>query len=335
MLKTCSNEEDLRTTLKEQKLWRVAFKEDEDFEDKVPGYGWCGYLAIDQIIRQSDEVATMDKTGINRLRATLEELIKCSKGGVRTNWKKYGSRELTTREVLLSVKDTLDNWGSRLKDSLERSRWLNAKNIYGTCGMWDYSQWGTDPEEQGYCELRDSHATQGSTTNLEEWRWALVRNMVVGARGHYYVRKGGLIEDFEMAFQEAMECAVAELRPRLIAASQSVEKIRATTNIKLEDVAVGYSDQFHEAIRLRGRKVLTVEGDGYCLFHAVAVGLGRPGDGMEIFNQEFSALENRREEPQDFVDGSVEDYLEKLKGGYGEKKNLPANFKNSNSCKWT
>ena len=124
-------------------------------------------------------MVTMDESGIRHLRATLDELIKCSRGGIREKWRSLDSIELTTREVLLSVRDTLDNWGSRLTNSLEEARWLNAKNIYGTCGMWGYSQWGTDPEEQGYCELRDSYATQGSTTNLEEWRRALCGNMVV------------------------------------------------------------------------------------------------------------------------------------------------------------
>ncbi len=93
--------------------------------------------------------------------------------------------------------------------------------------------------------------------------------MVVGARGHYYVRKGGLIEEFEPAFREALELAVAKLRPHLNQGSTTVgmDAVRG-------DGVVGYNDRFHEAMRLNDKKVLQVDGDGYCLFHAVAVGLG-------------------------------------------------------------
>ena len=36
------------------------------------------------------------------------------------------------------------------------------------------------------------------------------------------------------------------------------------------------------------------------------VGLGRPGEGMEVFGEVLSVLEDRKEELKDFVDGSVE-----------------------------
>jgi hypothetical protein len=303
-LEACRDEEDLRTFLREEKLWRVTFKEDEDREDLVPGQGWCGYLAIDQVRRQSDLVGGMNQEGIQHLKETLDEIINCSVGGIRSHWRDLGSEELTTREVLLSVKDTLTNWRAGLKDSLEEARWLNARNIYGTCGRWDYSQWGEDPEDTNYCELRDSYATQGSVTNLEEWRWALNRSMVVGTRGHYYVRKGGLIDDFETAFQEAIGRAATELR-HLMAAHGSGDARKVTSNAVNNDVPVGYNDGFCEALRLNGREISTVAGDGYCLFHAVAVGLGRQGEGMEVHKEVLAVLENRKEELREFVIGTV------------------------------
>ena len=91
------------------------------------------------------------------------------------------------------------------------------------------------------------------------------------------------------------------------------------TNTSLAEggiVAAGYDNRFHD---INGRKVQTVDGDGYCLFHAVAVGLGKSGEGMEVFNVVFAVLMNRKEELRDFVEGSVEEYLEKLKGGYGDE----------------
>ena len=80
------------------------------------------------------------------------------------------------------------------------------------CERWGYSQWGTDAEDSGYCEVRDSYESRGSTTRLEEWRWALSGRMIIGNRNHYYVRKGGLMADFEEAIKRAIELAVCELQ---------------------------------------------------------------------------------------------------------------------------
>jgi hypothetical protein len=149
-LESCKDETDIRTFLTERKMWKVTFREEEERENLVPGEGWCGYLSIDQVRRREDSVVKMDSEGIQHLKETLDDIIRHSRGGVRQNWRSLGSKELTTREVLFSVRDTLTNWGARLKNSLEKARWLNAKNIYGTCGIWGYSQWGTDPDDAEY-----------------------------------------------------------------------------------------------------------------------------------------------------------------------------------------
>jgi hypothetical protein len=189
-IKSCKDKNELREVLMKEKAWKVTFREQTD-EDLVPGNGWCGYLSVNQVLRNADEVQEMDSIGVQQLIETLNEIIRTSRGGVRPNWKSKDIKHLTTREVLFSVKDTLVNWGTRLTDALGAVRWLNAKNIYGTCGIWNYSQWGTDSVDERYCELRDSHLTQGNTTNYEEWQWAIDRKMIIGARNHYYVRNGG------------------------------------------------------------------------------------------------------------------------------------------------
>ena len=75
----------------DEKLWRVTFKEDEEREDLVPGQGSCGYLAIDQVRRQSDLVGGMDQEGIQHLKKTLDEIINCSVGGIRPHWRDLDS----------------------------------------------------------------------------------------------------------------------------------------------------------------------------------------------------------------------------------------------------
>ena len=105
--------------------------------------------------------------------------------------------------------DTLRNWEHRLVDSLELARWLNAQNLYGTCNKWKYSHWGEDPEDQSYCDLRDSPGSTGPrvgmVTDHSEWEWIFKNVMLVGRNNHYYIRKGGLEEDFKIAFDWILE----------------------------------------------------------------------------------------------------------------------------------
>ena len=180
-------------------MWKVTFREHVN-EDKVPGRGWCGYLSVDQVRRNADTAQELDAVGALKLAETLDEMIRASRGSIRAKWRSLSVTKLSNREILLSVKDTLINWVNRMTDGLSSVRWLNAKNIYGTCELWDYSQWEPDPADPSYCELRDCVRTQGTRTNYQEWRWAMGRNMIVGARNHYYVRRVDLQMISKMRF---------------------------------------------------------------------------------------------------------------------------------------
>ena len=190
------------------KIWKTTYKENEDSEDKTPGDGWCGYLAIDQIRRgNEDSRMIQSQEEANSLSQTIDELISFGTGSVRKGWRKLNSSKLTHREVLLSVRDTLRNWGSRLYNGIERTRWMSSKNLYGTCKKWEYSLWGEDPGDSGYCELRDSTTSQGFKNTYENWKGIMGGRMIVGTRNHYYVRSGGLLGSFEEAFQEVFQKA--------------------------------------------------------------------------------------------------------------------------------
>ncbi len=52
-------------------------------------------------------------------------------------------------------------------------------------------------------EMRDSPMSLGSVASLGEWRSVLTRNMMVGKNDHYYVRRGGVVEEFQVAFENA------------------------------------------------------------------------------------------------------------------------------------
>ena len=97
---------------------------------------------------------------------TVRDIYDSTTGPVRENWANLRSIDLKGRETLRSVMDTLTNWEYRLVDTLERARWLNAQNIYGTCSKWKYSHWGEDPEDQNYCDLRDNPNSTGPRVGM-------------------------------------------------------------------------------------------------------------------------------------------------------------------------
>ena len=210
-LKASKSTKDLTDKLRSLKIWRVSLLEKKS-EDEVPGNGWCGYVAMNQIINNDNYASKMDDdTEIGKLKDSVDQIFKVGRGGMMGDWKKKSTSKLTPREVLLSVKETLSNWKGRLSSKLENARWMNSKNLYGTCGKWSYSQWGEDREDIRYCELRDSPMSQGSVTNHSEWRWIMRNNMLIGRDNHYYVRKGGMEQDYEVAFGRALEQATEDI----------------------------------------------------------------------------------------------------------------------------
>ena len=120
--------------------------------------------------------------------------------------------------------------------------------------------------------------------------------MIIGARSHYYVRKGGLMCDFEDAFLKAVnlavECFVVNSPFREPEEALDVNMDELTS---WNDVVTGYDTKFHEVLNVNGLRVESVDGDGYCLFHAVAVGLGRRGEGMLVFEELMDVMESSRD----------------------------------------
>jgi exonuclease III len=211
-LNDCRSKKEIEDKLMTMKIWKVTFREDEGNEDKTPGDGWCGYLAIDQIRRGNDNSRMFrNQEEANSICQTVDELIAFGTGNVRDGWRKLSSSKLTHREVLLSVRGTLRNWGTRLHNGIDKNRWMSSKNLYGTCKKWDYSLWGEDSENVGYCELRDSSTSQGFKNTHMNWRKIMEGRMMVGTRNHYYVRSGSLLESFEEAFQEAFQRAMGHI----------------------------------------------------------------------------------------------------------------------------
>jgi hypothetical protein len=132
-LMRCNNDEEIRATLGEMKIWKVKIKERGE-ENCIPANGWCGYLAIDQIRREGDTPVDMEeKEGVASVLATAKELYAANTSSVRNNWMAYTTQKRTPKEVLASVIETLKGWRGLMSKTLEKPRWMNSKIIYRTC----------------------------------------------------------------------------------------------------------------------------------------------------------------------------------------------------------
>ena len=92
-------------------MWKVTFREQTN-EYRVPGRGWCGYLSVDQVWRDADTVQELDSAGVLKLSETLDEMIRTIRGGVRAKLRGLGITKLSNREILLSFREKLANWGN-------------------------------------------------------------------------------------------------------------------------------------------------------------------------------------------------------------------------------
>jgi hypothetical protein len=127
--------------------------------------------------------------------------------------------------------------------------------------------------------------------------------------------------DFEDAFLRAVNLAV-----ECFVVNSPIRETDEALDVNMDeltswnDVFTGYDTKFHEVLNVNGLLVESVDGDGYCLFHAVAVGLGRSGEGMLVFEELMDVMESSRDEISEYVDGSVDEYLSRLKrDGYGDE----------------
>jgi hypothetical protein len=134
------------------------------------------------------------------------------------------------------------------------------------------------------------------------------------------VRKGGLVEDFEDAFIRAVNQAVEGFVVSVPGGTVTLDAVNDIGMGSLVGSVTDYGSAFHETLKNNGLMVEKVEGDSYCLFHAVAVGLGRRGEGLLVFEELMLVMENSRDEIAEYSGGPVEEYLMRLRqDGYGDE----------------
>ena len=95
---------------------------------------------------------------------------------------------------------------------------------------------------------------------------------------------------------------------------ETVEKLLAQTK------------EFKSALNKRGFQYMEVEGDNFCLFHAVALGLKRPGEGMILLDQVIEHMGNNADlYTPNLSDENLETHLVNLKkNGWGDELEISA-----------
>jgi len=130
-ISACRNKDQLRAILETEKMWRISYKNDPE-DDKYPGRGWCGYLAIDQVRRKASQPAVISTNkGKMELIETLKEIVKIGQGDFRPTWRSLPRGAVRyPKEIVLSVIESLEQANSFLSiRSLELERWLPTKVI--------------------------------------------------------------------------------------------------------------------------------------------------------------------------------------------------------------
>ena len=84
---------------------------------------------------------------------------------------------------------------------LQEHRGLPQEHLAGMCGKFQCSSWKKD--DDGWLYIEDNHISNRRVNSEAEWDQILPARMLCRRKGNFYVRKGGLGEDYMRAMAEA------------------------------------------------------------------------------------------------------------------------------------
>ena len=80
-LAECTDSAAVTNILRSAYIWKLCIKEDEDIEDKIPGFGYCGAIAIDQLVRKSAfPTDILTKEGATAVADSLDLILESCPG---------------------------------------------------------------------------------------------------------------------------------------------------------------------------------------------------------------------------------------------------------------
>jgi hypothetical protein len=184
--------------LKNMQIWDVEFSH-SSAEDKIPSDGFCGYVAMDQIMSQNSQCANIyRKVDRERICENLKKLL-------RERREIAGKKEILipqNDEVETRTNGVINRLTNNETQSLTKTEfWLSIGLIVGRGAHYGFSSWSHDGRKLRCIDSQISKAEgrPGSPYNAAEWEQIIQGSMLCHKDYHFYIRKGGLLKNFRSA----------------------------------------------------------------------------------------------------------------------------------------
>ena len=128
----------LRKDLANLPIWSIEICENQEDEDRVPGHGYCGYLAMDQILSGSAKCVDIEtEEGQECVICTMERLI--GHEDVHPNGR------LAIPPVVGPIRDAVMSLIKEIGEnshpiSLPRARWMSGGMVNNLCPTQKFSR---------------------------------------------------------------------------------------------------------------------------------------------------------------------------------------------------
>ena len=133
-------------------IWSIEISENQEDEDRVPGHGYCGYLAMDQILNRWPKCVNIEtQEGQECVIGTMERLI--GHEDVHPNGRLAIPPVIgpVREDVMALMKEISENSNPI---SLPRARWMSGGMVNNLCPTQKFSRWV--PASNGMLQLIES-----------------------------------------------------------------------------------------------------------------------------------------------------------------------------------
>jgi hypothetical protein len=185
----------LRDSISTLGIWEVRIKADRR-ESPITAGGYGGYVAIDQIVRDSDVASQVHSfKGSMDIISSTRRLIRESGVSIRPNWKDILPESRSKAELAMEVIGSMER--TRLTGTtsliLPRSRELSVEVLKGACGRLKFSRWSASINDENECWLLAQETCKGigSVHSERDWTEILRDRMLVTDPAGTYSRKVG------------------------------------------------------------------------------------------------------------------------------------------------
>ena len=186
-------------------IWNVTFSHNST-EDRIAPDGYCGYVAMDQIVRDLRVPANLrDKPDRLKVAETIEGLV-LDRGLPRDDlWRKKAEEDWGVEERALWVAGKLRE--GKYPASLPLKYWFSCGLVADHLTKHRLSRWELREKRMhlvgSSIDGERPHRPSGAPYNERQWPRVLDEYMLCAKDHHFYVRKNGLMESYLGAMEGA------------------------------------------------------------------------------------------------------------------------------------